>query len=373
MPIAVVPVEAETTAVIAASREAKAVGVRMGMRIFDARRVCPKLVLVKARPREYVRIHEELLRCVDACAPVCKVYSIDEWSVQLVGDERSPKGAERLARAIKDRMCLDFGPALTCSIGVAPSRLLAKIASDLKKPDGLTMLTRADMPSAVAHLKLQDLCGIGPGNERRLEAAGVTDPTVLWNLSRREADRIWVMDRGIPTEEVLEEMRRADPPVRYLVGTPKGRLSKLEESFAAKPWEQVREQVDVKLLRIGPSEDSEFLAADAGKSGGEKAGDAELYILARSQGRVNKERAMRRRALKRLWKRLGEIKAMKRLTREECLMKLGSARKEAGRVQVKFGRSSVSFIEVLEGLQLGDQIILSDMSQWDSHDRLRLN
>lgn len=147
-----------------------------------------------------------------------------------------------------------------------------------------------------------------------------------------KAERTWVMDRGIPTEEVLKEMRRADPPVRYLVGTPKGRLTKLEESFAAKPWEQVREQVDVKLLRVGPCEDSEILAAESGESDGGKSDDAELYILARSQGRVNKERAMRRRALKRLWKRFGEIKAMKRLTPEECLMKLGAARKEAGRV-----------------------------------------
>jgi transposase len=147
-----------------------------------------------------------------------------------------------------------------------------------------------------------------------------------------KAERTWVMDRGIPTEEVLEEMRRADPPVRYLVGTPKGRLTKLEESFAEKPWEQVREQVDVKLLRIGPCEESEENAVDAAGTDRGKRREAELYILARSHGRVNKERAMRRRALKRLWARLGEIKAMKRLTREECFMKLGAARKEAGRV-----------------------------------------
>lgn len=190
-PIAVVPVEAETTAVIAASHQAKARGVRMGMKIFDARRLCPELLLVKARPREYVRIHEEILRCVDGAAPVCKVYSIDEWSVKLVGEERTAPGARRLALDIKARLRATFGPMLTCSIGIAPSRLLAKIASDLQKPDGLTLLTPADMPAAVAHLRLQDLCGIGPGNARRLEAAGVRDTTALWNLSRREADRIW--------------------------------------------------------------------------------------------------------------------------------------------------------------------------------------
>ena len=82
-----------------------------------------------------------------------------------------------------------------------------------------------------------------------------------------KADRIWVMDRGIPTEEVLAEMRSSDPPVRYLVGTPKGRLSKMEKSFLDKDWEKVRDDVEVKLLKID----------------GDKSGDSdELYVLARS-------------------------------------------------------------------------------------------
>ncbi len=123
-----------------------------------------------------------------------------------------------------------------------------------------------------------------------------------------KAERIWVMDRGIPTEEVLERMRTADTPVRYLVGTPKGRLSKLEKSFLGKPWKQVREQVQVKLLEQ----------------------DDELYVLALSEGRRNKERAMRRRRLKKLWRRLHELQRQK-LTRDELLLKLGAAKKEAGR------------------------------------------
>ena len=123
-----------------------------------------------------------------------------------------------------------------------------------------------------------------------------------------KAERIWVMDRGIPTEDVLAQMRSAETPVRYLVGTPKGRLSKLEKAFLAKPWEQVREQVRVKLLDQGE----------------------ELYVLALSQGRRNKERAMRRRRLKRLWRRLHELQRQ-RLTRDQLLLKLGAAKKEAGR------------------------------------------
>jgi transposase len=122
-----------------------------------------------------------------------------------------------------------------------------------------------------------------------------------------KADRIWVMDRGIPTDEVLAEMRQADPPVAYLVGTPKGRLSKLEKTLLGLPWQAVREGVEVKLL---PQEQ-------------------ELYVLAQSHARINKERAMRRRKLKWLWARLKQITAMEKLSREELLMKLGAARAKA--------------------------------------------
>lgn len=121
-------------------------------------------------------------------------------------------------------------------------------------------------------------------------------------------NRTWVMDRGIPTEEILEQMRTAAVPVSYLVGTPRGRLSKLEKEFLQQSWQQVKEAVEVKLL---PRE-------------------GELYILARSQGRQQKERAMRRRRLKQLWQRLHELQRQK-LTRDELLLKLGAAKAAAGK------------------------------------------
>jgi len=120
------------------------------------------------------------------------------------------------------------------------------------------------------------------------------------------ARRVWVMDRGIPTEAVLAEMRASDPPVQYLVGTPKGRLSRLEKRLLAKPWQEARPGVAVKLLAEGD----------------------ELYVFAESIDRVSKERAMRRRQLKWLWKRLRELAAME-VPREEMLMKLGAARARA--------------------------------------------
>ena len=121
-----------------------------------------------------------------------------------------------------------------------------------------------------------------------------------------KAHRVWLMDRGVPTEEVLAEMRAADPPVYYLVGTPKGRLTRLEKRLIAERWQEARLGVQVKLL----------------------AQDGELYVFAQSLDRVAKERAIRRRRLKRLWARLEQLSTMQ-LTREELLMKLGAARDQS--------------------------------------------
>ena len=140
-------------------------------------------------------------------------------------------------------------------------------------------------------------------------AGNTSDRTTLRGFLQRieglygKAQRVWVMDRGIPTEEVLEQMRQSDPPIYYLVGTPKGRLSRYEQDLLERPWQVVREGVQVKLL---PQE-------------------KELYVLAQSKDRVNKERAMRRRQLKGLVKRLKELQQME-LARDQLLLKLGAAK-----------------------------------------------
>jgi transposase len=121
-----------------------------------------------------------------------------------------------------------------------------------------------------------------------------------------KAERTWVMDRGIPTEASLEEMRAGG--IHYLVGTPKGRLSRMEKRFLDLPWKQVRDSVQVKLLEQ----------------------DSELYILAKSDGRLGKERGMRRRRLKKLWRRLAALRRQK-LSRDQLLLKIGAAKKDAGR------------------------------------------
>ena len=123
------------------------------------------------------------------------------------------------------------------------------------------------------------------------------------------SDRIWIMDRGIPTEETLASMREGDASVRYLVGTPKGRLTRLETAFLDLPWQEVRESVNVKLLVEG----------------------GELYVLVHSDGRRQKECGMRRRRLKKLWRRLAELQGQSN-SRDRLMLKLGAAKKEAGRV-----------------------------------------
>ena len=141
-----------------------------------------------------------------------------------------------------------------------------------------------------------------------------SDKTTLGDFLKKiedqygKANRTWIMDRGIPTEANLRAMRSSDPPIHYLVGTPKGQLNKLEKAFLEKPWQQVRDLVNVKLL----------------------SQEGELYIMARSDGRVAKERGIRRRRLKKLWNRLKALQSQT-LTRDSLLLKLGAAKKEAGR------------------------------------------
>jgi transposase len=139
-----------------------------------------------------------------------------------------------------------------------------------------------------------------------------------------KAQRVWCMDRGVPTEAVLEEMRRAEPPVQYLVGTPKGRLTRLEQFLITKPWREARPGVKVKLL---PE-------------------DGELYVYAESLDRIAKERSMRRRQLKWLWARLAQLQDME-LTRDALLMKLGSAQSKVPNawrlVDIKVDAHSAAF------------------------------
>lgn len=190
-PIAIVPMEADTTCAIAASYEAKAHGIKTGTMIGEAKRLCPNLILVPARPKLYVTYHHRFVEAVEHCIPVEDVMSVDEVACRLDRTQQTPEAVRALALRIKTLMREWVGEHLTCSIGAASNRLLAKLASDMQKPDGLVILEPKDMPHAILHLKPSDICGIGANMNARLMQYGIYDMPALWSADAALLRRIW--------------------------------------------------------------------------------------------------------------------------------------------------------------------------------------
>jgi DNA polymerase-4 len=191
-PIGVVPVMAETSCCIAASYEAKACGVQTGTLVREARRLCPDMVFILARPARYVELHHALMAVIESCIHHAQPLSIDEVPCWLIGRERERGNAERIGHQIK-RALIEHGysPAIRCSIGVGPNLFLAKTASDMHKPDGLTVIELRDLPHMLHALALRDLCGIGPSMERRLHRAGIRSVAQLCAASPRQLRAAW--------------------------------------------------------------------------------------------------------------------------------------------------------------------------------------
>jgi DNA polymerase-4 len=190
-PVAVVPVMSRTTCAIAASAEAKKHGVKTGTRIYDAEVLCPDLVLVPARHQLYVEFHQKIVAEIDRHLPVEQVCSIDEVACRLSGSQCEETRAVDIARAVKRGICTSIGECLTSSVGIAPNKFLAKVATKLQKPDGLVVLRPSDMEARMAARPLSFLTGIGANMELRLQAAGIADFAALWALSPRAARRAW--------------------------------------------------------------------------------------------------------------------------------------------------------------------------------------
>ena len=161
-PVAVVAVPSDTTCCLAASQQAKRLGIKTGTGVREARERCPDIALVLARPWRYIEMHHAFMAAIGDCIPTEKAASIDEVPCTLIGRERQRDNAIAIARRIKQRLCyVGIGPDMSCSIGIGPNRFLAKTASDMNKPDGLTVIEQADLPHALHGLALRDLCGIG--------------------------------------------------------------------------------------------------------------------------------------------------------------------------------------------------------------------
>ena len=206
-PLGIVAVAAETGCCIAASYEAKACGVKTGALVRDARQLCPDILFVTARPAEYVRLHEELVKVIEAQMHIEAIHSIDELSCRLTGRWREPAAARALALQIKTALREQVGPVLRCSIGIAPNVFLAKTASDMQKPDGLVILDTPDLPQALHSLKLRDLYGIGKHMEERLHRAGITTVAQLTAAGHRQLRAIW---GGVEGERYWAKLRGAD-------------------------------------------------------------------------------------------------------------------------------------------------------------------
>ncbi|APG49026.1 type VI secretion protein ImpB [Phaeobacter porticola] len=199
--VGVVPLDSPNTGCIAISREAKALGVKSMASIRDARQRVPDMIFVVARHDVYVRLHNRIIEVINTVVPVAHVRSIDEVVCHLLPSEA--REGRILADRIKAALATAFSPSLTCSIGMAPTELLAKIGAEAHKPDGFAHIAIDDLPARLETLDLNDIPGVSTGMQARLAEAGVTDFAGLWTLAPKQARAIW---RSVEGERFWNEL-----------------------------------------------------------------------------------------------------------------------------------------------------------------------
>ena len=213
-PIAVVPVMSDTTSCIAASYEAKAFGIRTGTNVGEAKIRCPQIQLVTGEHDKYREYHELIVQAVGRVLPVDKVLSVDEMVCRLYSNEQDPEVALSLGRAIKESIYQNAGDCLRCSVGVGPNTFIAKMAAELKKPDGLVAIDADELPGRLLSLTLLDFPGINRRMLRRFQTHGVYRVEQMYTLSKIEmrsvfggvmGERWWLLIHGaevadLPTE-----------------------------------------------------------------------------------------------------------------------------------------------------------------------------
>jgi DNA polymerase-4 len=188
-PVGVVPYEGGKSCIIACSREAKARGIKNVMMVDEAKRLCRDLVLVPQKPDLYRRAHNALVSEIASVVPIDRIKSIDELSCRLDPSQRGdPSG---LAMTIKRAIRYNIGATITCSIGFAANRHLAKIAGGTQKPDGMTIWHPQLMPGPLLRLPLDDIPGIGRSMHRRLLLAGIADMGGLLATQPKQLRALW--------------------------------------------------------------------------------------------------------------------------------------------------------------------------------------
>ncbi|MBN2971071.1 hypothetical protein JW805_03455 [Roseomonas aeriglobus] len=215
-PVIVAPVDSDTTVAIAASVQAKRYGISTGTPVWEAKRRCPDLLITPARHERYVEFHDAIVAEIWRHIPVTKVCSIDEVACRLLDNENDRDSAVALARRVKAGILANIGECLTSSVGIAPNRLLAKLASDMQKPDGLVVLEGHELPQRLYDTPLRDISGIGAKMERRLARDGINDIRQLCARRPRDAgtawggvngDRLWYLLHGVDLPEKATQNR----------------------------------------------------------------------------------------------------------------------------------------------------------------------
>ncbi|MGE9268631.1 MAG: DNA polymerase Y family protein [Verrucomicrobiales bacterium] len=241
-PVGVVPVMAESSCCIAASYEAKAFGVRTGTRISEARVMCPGIVFVLAEHGKYIETHHRVVEVVESCIHVERVMSIDEMVCWLPYNWRERAFLLDLGRRIKERMAAEVGEWVRCSIGVGPNGYLAKIASKMEKPNGLTLWEDGrDLPEALFPLPLGELHGIGRNMEARLRGAGIQSVRDLYRAEKKVLRGIW---GGVEGERLWHRLRGEVIPVE------ESRKRTVGHSHVLPPEERVPERAVAVLHRL---------------------------------------------------------------------------------------------------------------------------
>lgn len=204
-PVGVVPMMVDTTCILASSYEAKACGVKTGTLIGDAKEKCPDIELVLARHTLYMHYHDRIIEAAESVLPVDKVKSVDEMQFKLIGKERESEEAVRIAKKMKRTIREKAGECMTCSVGIAPNAFLAKLATELQKPDGLVVLEAKDLPGRLLEFKLTDFTGINKKMAVRLNASGIFTSEALYDAGSKElaaafgsvvGERWWYLLRG---------------------------------------------------------------------------------------------------------------------------------------------------------------------------------
>jgi DNA polymerase IV len=190
-PVAVVPMITDSTSVIAASFEAKLCGIKTGTRVSEAKKMCPGIQFISGGHKKYIEYHHKIIDAIDEICPVEKVLSIDEMACRLLGRECELENAIIIAKKIKQNIIDKVGVCMTTSVGLGPNILIAKIASDMMKPNGLVSIPKDQISEMLGPLDIDVIPGVGRNNKYKLNSKGFYKVQDLINISENELRRVW--------------------------------------------------------------------------------------------------------------------------------------------------------------------------------------